>query len=325
MKPRLFIGSSSEGLKYVTYLERKLADYVDCYKWVDDAVFVPNKNTLDVLIKQAKLSDFALLVATKDDVTTNEARGLTRGTIRDNVIFEHGLFLGATSAERAFLFAQEDADLPSDFNGVSTLRFSETIGKFNHIDVVAEQLIKAIQRAEKQSELGFLPSTALAMGYFTGFVKRVCEALGRDRKILYKKEERPISGYQMKVILPANIDDDGVNAFISKYNHINGLEQADTAVLPGTQGRGYPFHFKIDPPEEGEGNPINAHIFDVPTTLGTIVEAIKLYLPTNTIGPDIDKEHLERRELRNFANVLRHYISRNAWTKGHVEVIEGVE
>lgn len=325
MKPRLFIGSSSEGLKYVNYLEEKLKDHVDCFRWVDDDVFIPNKSTLDVLIKQAKLSDFAVLVATKDDITTNETRGTERGTPRDNVIFEHGLFLGATSVDRAFLFVQENAELPSDFNGVSTLKFSEEIGKHNHIDRVVEQLIKAIKRSESQSELGFLPSTALAMGYFTGFVKRVCEALGKDKKVVYKKEERPIKSYQLKIILPANIDDDGVNAFASKYNHENDLEQADTATLSGGQSRGYPFHFKIDPPEEEEGAPMNVHIFDVPTTLNTILEAIKLYLPANTIGPDVDKEHLERRELRNFANVLRYYISRNTWTRGHVDIIEGVE
>jgi hypothetical protein len=325
MLPRLFIGSSKEGLKYVTYIEKKLKDHADCSKWTDDRVFAPNRSVFEVLIKQAKLADFALLVATADDVTTSLTREGSRNTIRDNVIFEHGLFLGATSIDRAFLFVQEGADLPSDFNGVSTLTFSESIGTYNHIDIVIEHLIKRIEQANKQHELGFVPSTALAMGYFNSFVKSVCEALGRDQKLLHKQQERVAGSYNIKIILPDNIDDGGVNEFANKYYRMHNMESADTVVLQGAQGRSYPFRFKIDPPQKGHDNPLDVHVVDVPTTLNTIQDAIKLYFPQGYIGPDEDKEQLEKRELRNFANVLRHFISKNPWTRNHVEVIEDVQ
>ena len=325
MLPRLFMGSSKEGIKYVNYIEKKLEEHADCSKWIDDNVFTPNRGVLEVLIKQAKLSDFALLVATADDVTTSPTRDGSRNTVRDNVIFEHGLFLGATSIDRAFLFVQQGADLPSDFNGVSVLTFSESIGDYNHIDTVIEQLIKRIEQANKQHELGFVPSTALAMGYFNSFVKNVCEALGRDQKLLHRQQERTAGTYNLKIVLPENIDDGGVNAFATKYYRVHGLESADTVVLPGAQGRPYPFRFKIDPPQDNHSNPLDIHVVDVPTTLDTIQEAIKLYFPQGYIGPDEDKEQLEKRELRNFANVLRHLISKNPWTRGHAEIIENVQ
>jgi len=322
MKPRLFIGSSKEGIKYANYLEDKLKEHVECHKWFAEDVFIANRGTLDVLIKQAKLSDFALLIATKDDITTSEHREGTRATVRDNVIFEFGLFLGATSVDRAFLFVQEGADLPSDFNGVSNLTFSEAIASYNHIDKVIDTLLKRVQAAQSQSELGFVPSTALAMGYFTGFIKPVCEALGRERKVVYNDKIYDISSYRMEIILPDDIDDNGVNDFANKYNQTHGLNRASTATLVGSSSRNYPFHFKIDPPEEEEGKPLNIHVSDVPTTLNTILESLKLFFPVGYVGPDEDRQHLEKRELRNFANVLRYYVNRNSWTKRHVEIIE---
>jgi Predicted nucleotide-binding protein containing TIR-like domain len=326
MEPRLFIGSSKEGMKYARQIEEKLDGVARCVKWFDDNVFKPNRGTLDTLVKQAKLSDFALLIATKDDVTANQERGSTRNTPRDNVIFEFGLFLGATSVDRAFLFAEKGADLPSDFNGVSVLTFDEAAapGDHGHIDSVVGRLIGSIHAAQSQSELGFVPSTALAMGYFTNFIKPVCERIGKNKILSYQGNAVQVKTYQVIIVLPENIDDDGVGAFTDAYNQAHSLERAETAVLDIAGGRGYPFHFKIDPPHAGPGMALDAHIFDIPTTLNTILEAIKLFIPSGAIGVDQDKENLERRELRNFANVLRYYISKNTWTKGHVTVLEDV-
>ncbi|MDO7874342.1 nucleotide-binding protein [Hymenobacter sp. ASUV-10] len=326
MDPRLFIGSSKEGMKYADHIESMLMGIARCVKWYDDNVFKPNRGTLDTLVKQAKLSDFALLIATKDDVTTNAERGTERNVPRDNVIFEFGLFLGATSIDRAFLFAQKGANLPSDFNGVSVLTFDDAAapGAHEHIDSVVGRLIGSIHAAQSQSELGFVPSTALAMGYFTNFIKPVCEKLGKNKLLSYNGDKVEVKTYQMTVVLPENIDDDGVGAFTDAYNQQYSLERAETAVLDVAGGRGYPFHFKIDPPHEGPGMSLDAHVFDIPTTLNTILEAIKLFMPSGTVGVDLDKENLERRELKNFANVLRYYIGRNTWTKGHVTILEDV-
>lgn len=315
-------------MKYASIIEEQLKDVVRSVKWFDENVFKPNRGTLDDLIKQAKLSDFALLIATKDDVTTNTERGSERETPRDNVIFEFGLFLGATSVDRAFLFTQKKAALPSDFNGVSVFAFDEEAkpGDYDHIDSVIGRLARSIEAAKNQSGLGFVPSTALAMGYFYGFIKPVCEKIGQTKMLLYNGENTSVKSFQMTVILPEDIDDGGIGSFAAAYNQIHGLEKAGTAVLPNPAPgeRDYPFHFKIDPPHEGAGAALDAQIFDIPTTLNTILEAIKLFMPTTTIGANDDREQLERRELQNFANVLRYYIQKNTWTKGKVAVLDSV-
>ena len=328
MDPRLFIGSSKEGMKYAKIIEEQLKDIVRSVKWFDENVFKPNRGTLDDLIKQAKLSDFALLIATKDDVTINIERDSKRETPRDNVIFEFGLFLGATSIDRAFLFTQKKADLPSDFNGVSVFTFDEDAnpGEYEHIDSVISRLARSIESAKNQSGLGFVPSTALAMGYFYGFIKPVCEKIGQTKMLQYNGKNTQVGSFQMTIILPEDIDEGGVNAFATAYNQMHGLERAGTAILANQSSneRDYPFNFKIDPPHEEPGALLNAQIFDVPTTLNTILEAIKLFMPATTVGTNDDREQLERRELQNFANVLRYYIQKNTWTKGKVAVLDNV-
>lgn len=295
MKPRLFIGSSKEGISILKHVESKLKEEVDSYSWINENVFLPNKGILDTLIKQAKLSDFALLIATKDDIVKSPTREGEKNTARDNVIFEHGLFLGATSVDRAFLLAEDGIDLPSDFNGVATLTYSQEIGSFNHIDERIKQISELIKKVSNQSELGFVPSTALAMGLFNSFVKNVCEEIGKSGVVTYEGQNVAVKSYRMTIVLPDNIDEDGVNGFKAKYNKMHNLEQASTTTVSGKLGRGYPFHFKIDPPEQDLGSPIDVHIYDVPTTLNTILEAIKLYFPSSYVGTDADREHLEER------------------------------
>jgi hypothetical protein len=324
MKPRVFIGSSKEGLDYLNIVVNQLEGIVDFFIWTDPNVFKPNKGILETLIKQAKLSDFAILIATKDDITISPNRKTKRLTARDNVIFEHGLFMGATSIERAFLLVHEEAGLPSDLNGTGSLTFSEKPGTYNYIDEVCKNLKNHILQVSNQSELGFVPSTALAMGYFNGFVKNVCESLGKQGLAIVEGKEVGVKSYRMNIVLPDDIDVNGVSDFKIKYNKVNALQKASTVIIPNMSGRDYPFNFRVDPTLPDFSSEVDLHIYDVPTTLDTILEAISLYFPSTFIGGNEEREHLEKRELRNFANVLRYYIGKNSWTRDHVFIEEGV-
>lgn len=321
MKPRVFLGSSSERIDILNYVQDKLKSVADPVAWTNSSVFSPNKGALESLVKQTKLSDFAILIATKDDLL--DSRGNTKQIARDNVIFEYGLFLGATGLDRSYLLAEEGIDLPSDFNGITVLSFVETLGKYNSLENRCSEIIDNINRISKLSELGFVPSTALAIGYFSSFVKKVCEELGSKRFVMHQGNKVAVKSFKLHIVLPNDIDDDGVDGFLTNYNLTNGLVQATTLQTDALK-RGYPFHFKIDPPDQDISTEIDVKLFDVPTTINTILEAIKLYYPTIQIGEDIDKEHLERRELENFANVLKHLINKNTWTRNNVIVLENV-
>src|SRR4051794_16999646 len=127
MTTRIFIGSSTEGLKVAEYIKDKLnndplnADpnnrVFECILWNDGEVFEKNTSYLDSLLKAACMFDFGILVATKDDKSV--VRKKSFGTPRDNVIFEFGLFIGRIGPNRAFVIQEQDVKLPSDMAGIS--------------------------------------------------------------------------------------------------------------------------------------------------------------------------------------------------------------
>lgn len=322
IKKRLFIGSSAEQLTTLTEIIGLIGDSAECTPWTN--AFGHNENTLNALIKQTRLSDFAILLATKDDITKQRSETLT--TPRDNIIFEFGLFLGAAGPDKCYLIAEEDADLPSDLDGITVAKFSRAPDKYNSLDKIVDSIKEQINKLANLSELGLLASTALAIGYYNSFIKRVCEELHTNGSIVIEDKEVKLKSFCLKVVIPETLDDSGVAHFTMLYNRKNDLKGASTFVAASaTNKRGYPFHFKVDPPEQNMAQPIDIHILDIPGTLSTIVECLKLYLPSGLVGFNIDMDYLEKRELENFTKVLRFLIERNAITKSYVEVETGVK
>lgn len=318
MKPRLFLGSSSEQLATLNEIQKLIGDIAECIPWTN--AFGLNKSGLDSLIKQTRLSDFAILIATKDDLTSHRGEEVMKP--RDNVIFEFGLFFGAAGSEKCFLFAEDGADLPSDLDGITVAKFTRTSGQYNSLNKLVETVKARINQAAQLSELGLLPSTALAIGYYNSFIKKVCEELHKTQYVSVDGKKIKVKDFRINVIIPESLDDNGVGDFTMFYNRKHELQKASTYidVEAQTHGRGYPFHFKIDPPGQGNEDEISIQISDVPGTLSTIVESLKLYLPAREVGTDFDVEHLERRELYNFSKTLRYLIGKNSITKGFVTI-----
>jgi CRP/FNR family cyclic AMP-dependent transcriptional regulator len=120
--PRLFIMSSSEA-KPVAYSVRDgLKKDVLCKVW-DDGVFFAGGYPLEALEKQVDGSDFALAIAEADDISIS--RRVKAPTVRDNVLFELGLFMGTLTRYRAILAHPKikNLKLPSDFQGLTVLLY----------------------------------------------------------------------------------------------------------------------------------------------------------------------------------------------------------
>lgn len=126
----IFIGSSSEGGDIAGQLEHEAYDFCDVKKWNAGKVFTPGRSTLESLVEASREVDFAVLVATPDDVT--EKRGTTQASIRDNILLEYGLFVGALGRDRAFLLVTGEASLPTDVLGVTTLPWRPTRDDDHH-------------------------------------------------------------------------------------------------------------------------------------------------------------------------------------------------
>ena len=319
MRSQIFIGSSAEGLKYVELISGYLESVGEVVKWTTS--FTQNRSALDSLIRKTKLSEFAILVATCDDLTLK--RDEIKSTLRDNIVFEFGLFTGATGIDRAFLLVEEGAELPSDLEGIVVARFSNDDAKHNSLEKRCAEIAEHIRKEQETSQLGLLPSTALALGYYHSFIKGVCEQIRDKGAISTDSQTIKVKNFELHVIIPAELDSNGVVDFRHQYNKAKGLEQAQT-LTTGQTHRGYPFHFKIDPAEQEKSGEVEVKLFDVPTTLNTIVEAVKIFLPTEKIGQNSEHEYLEHRELKNFARVLKYLVRKNTLTKTSVIVSDNV-
>lgn len=126
VKPIVFIGSSKEQLPIAEAIAATIPPQIaDVILWSKD-VFEPSHFVIDDLDAQLRSADFAVLVAGTDDQITS--RGSQSDAPRDNVVFELGLFMGALSRYRTFLFVPKGTKLkiPSDLLGLTCIVYDDS-------------------------------------------------------------------------------------------------------------------------------------------------------------------------------------------------------
>jgi len=127
-KSKVFIGSSGKTRRVAYALQQCIeseCSQAECSVWTD-GIFRPSRSILSTLLKCAAESDFAVLVAGRDDVAVLRGEDVT--IPRDNVTFELGLFIGALGMGRTFLVCPENAPaLPSDLAGIIHISFRERV------------------------------------------------------------------------------------------------------------------------------------------------------------------------------------------------------
>lgn len=121
--PKLFIISSTEALKVAETIRASLEHDVFSTVW-NQGVFFAGGYSLEALEKAVTESDFAIAIAQPDDII--ESRGSRQPTLRDNVLFELGLFMGKLGRHRALLIHPkvDGLKLPSDLQGLTLLRYN---------------------------------------------------------------------------------------------------------------------------------------------------------------------------------------------------------
>src|SRR3954454_25207314 len=99
-KPTVFIGSSSEQLATAEAIKQCLDPHEATVTVWNEGVFNLGQSTLDDLLKAVEEFDFAVFVFAPEDLT--RMRAVEQPSVRANVVFELGLFMGRLGKQRCF-------------------------------------------------------------------------------------------------------------------------------------------------------------------------------------------------------------------------------
>lgn len=186
MRPKIFIGSSSEGLKIAQSIQVLLDKSCEVTIW-SQGVFGLSQGTLDSLVMALDKFDFAILALTPDDMTTS--REETSQSPRDNVLFELGLFIGGIGLNRTFIIydRHKPIKIPSDLAGVMPATFQEhsdgnllsslgapvtlILNEIERLGIRDTQKLKNLNAATEEFELT------------NDRIKKLIELIARSRKV----------------------------------------------------------------------------------------------------------------------------------------------
>lgn len=117
-KPRVFIGSSVESLPIADAINANLDHSCEVTVW-RSGTFRLSSNSIDSLVERATAVDFAIFIFSPDDLAV--MREKEEKVVRDNVVFELGLFIGAIGKERCYIVKPRNVDLhlPTDLLGIT--------------------------------------------------------------------------------------------------------------------------------------------------------------------------------------------------------------
>ena len=125
-RPTVFIGSSSERIQTAEALKAGLVPYADATVWNEVGVFELNDSIFGGLLRAADQFDFAVFVFDADDEA--RIRQSRVQVVRDNVLFEFGLFTGRIGKGRTFRLTAKgspETHIPVDLAGIVHLTFSK--------------------------------------------------------------------------------------------------------------------------------------------------------------------------------------------------------
>ncbi len=206
-KPKLFVGSASETLRLAHAVQSNLEYAAVVEVW--DQAFEPTKYVLSQLLDHVSNCDFGAFVFSPTDVVVLRKRKWA--AVRDNVLFELGLFIGRLGIARNFIIVPrgcENLRLPTDLLGLLPLTYDpDTLNENARVclgaacNAISEAIEKQGALDRKTREIELLeeimrrivkPAPFAEMAPISGLDKQEIEALelGAARSAGKKKKAR---------------------------------------------------------------------------------------------------------------------------------------
>jgi hypothetical protein len=210
--------------------------------------------------------------------------------------------------DKSFLLVEEGIKLPSDFNGIYMPRFNKLDD--SSINSACDEYLNKIEEHYRLGHLSLYPTTALAIGYYKNFITGLVES-AQDAEVL-EIEGVKYSDFKLKVVVPEDLKGMIREKAAQFYKRHGFVENAMK-----TKYRKHPAWFKLDPKQA----PV-AVLYDMPSTLTGIDDAIEMILQKGFQGRTKMQEVIEQRELNNFRRVLQMQIDRSPFAQATVEIID---
>lgn len=306
LKPKIFIGSSTAGISIAEKVKTNLLTIGDCFTWNEPNIWEPNRSTFENLLRMVSYFDFGVFVATADDLTLTNDKLVIEP--RDNVILEMALFCGAMGRDKSFLLVEDSIKLPTDFSGIYMPRFKKLDN--STIKTVCDEYASKIEEHYRLGHLSLYPTTALAIGYYKNFIAGLVDS-AQEAEVL-EIDGIKYSDFKLKIVVPTDLKG-MIREKAAQFYKRNGF----TENAMKTKYRKHPAWFKIDPKQA----PI-AVLYDMPSTLTGIDDAIEMILQKGFQGRTKMQEVIEQRELNNFRRVIQMQIDKSPFAQATVEIID---
>lgn len=146
-KNTIFIASSTEAIQYAEAVNIKLESIANIKQW--DNAFDLSTLTISSLINKTKECDFAVFIFYNDDELL--MRNESYNSVRDNVLFELGLFIGSLGLERCFILIPKQKEknfrIPTDLAAVTIATYdSENLDKLEAMTTCSAKIKFAIEK-----------------------------------------------------------------------------------------------------------------------------------------------------------------------------------
>jgi Predicted nucleotide-binding protein containing TIR-like domain len=270
----------------------------------------------------AKTHEWAIVIFRADDLSRRVGELLEKGAVRDNVLFETGLFYGHLGSKRVFILEArgpgQEAKVASDLYGMLRLGFTSP-------ESFADQMKRVLQTMQDRSTQWYprwTPAASLAIGYVKQFIEPFVKKCVDKRQALRRNNAAVSEDFILEVLLPTDdFREMAVPEVRRMFEGSDCVQFGPEDSFDQRRAEQRPLAWAKDQISKEQtaasGAPgMPATYFDVPTTLLTAESVITTYLGQQATAK-------ETRELfRNQANAFASYIEQQPKSlTNHVKVV----